>query len=644
MADRRGTNGNDIINNNGNWKAIYGLTGNDRITGASFDEAIWGGDGRNGAVPGTNGVTDDDILDGLGGNDRLFGEMGNDRLYGGSGADYLDGGDGNDALYGGAGLDLLFGGAGNDVISGAGPNHFGAADSQGGEIDIMSGGSGNDEYIVDNSNDQVIELDGRGTDTAKSTVTFSLAGLLPSLATFQTENLILTGTANIDGTGNALDNTITGNDGKNELSGRAGNDALFGYAGDDRISGGTGNDLLYGDDGDDTLNGDDGDDFIYGILGADILNGGAGNDFLSGDGGNDTLIGGVGNDQLYDYGGSNLLFGGEGDDFLSTATGSNTLQGGNGNDTLEGGSGADVLDGGDGLDILKAMRGADTLVARIGDTISGGADGDTFQIAPTVGPGTVYITDFNNADGDLIDFTQLIPGQEFVFNTAGTPGAYGLRQSSTATSTILSVDATGDGNVDFDLDFLGADRIFTQADFKGVTVVNEPPQPRELAYANHTSRDGVTTRLITIFDNPENPNGVIDDRDLAQFNALVTSFQTGIASYSQPDNLRMIRYDDRNPQEFSIIDSEGYNFKLAMRDLAAGNALAYDELQIDFGLYSSGTYTLAVTQSSTEGPINNGITFTAGAGSPTSFNSIFFQVQTGFDANGYDSFLDVVYI
>ena len=47
------------------------------------------------------------------------------------------------------------------------------------------------------------------------------------------ENLTLTGTAAIDGTGNALDNTLTGNTGDNILDGGAGDDTMMGGTGND---------------------------------------------------------------------------------------------------------------------------------------------------------------------------------------------------------------------------------------------------------------------------------------------------------------------------------------------------------------------------------------------------------------------------
>ena len=47
------------------------------------------------------------------------------------------------------------------------------------------------------------------------------------------ENLTLTGTGAINGTGNALDNTLTGNAGNNVLDGGAGADTMSGGAGND---------------------------------------------------------------------------------------------------------------------------------------------------------------------------------------------------------------------------------------------------------------------------------------------------------------------------------------------------------------------------------------------------------------------------
>lgn len=56
------------------------------------------------------------------------------------------------------------------------------------------------------------------------------------------ENLTLSGTSAIAGTGNTLANTLTGNSGANALSGLDGNDTLIGGAGNDALNGGIGAD------------------------------------------------------------------------------------------------------------------------------------------------------------------------------------------------------------------------------------------------------------------------------------------------------------------------------------------------------------------------------------------------------------------
>ena len=93
---------------------------------------------------------------------------------------------------------------------------------------------------------------------------------------------MLTGAGNLNGTGNALANLISGNSGNNSLSGLAGNDTL---------SGGDGNDSLSGGDGNDTLTGSAGNDSLTGSAGNDLLAGGTGNDrfVLSSLTGSDTI-------------------------------------------------------------------------------------------------------------------------------------------------------------------------------------------------------------------------------------------------------------------------------------------------------------------------------------------------------------------
>jgi Ca2+-binding RTX toxin-like protein len=100
--------------------------------------------------------------------------------------------------------------------------------------DTLIGGLGDDIYFVDNAGDIVRELANEGVDTVNSSVTYSLAA--------NVENLTLTGTGAINGTGNDLSNIILGNAGANILSGGAGNDFLTGGGGKDSLTGGAGAD------------------------------------------------------------------------------------------------------------------------------------------------------------------------------------------------------------------------------------------------------------------------------------------------------------------------------------------------------------------------------------------------------------------
>ena len=104
---------------------------------------------------------------------------------GNSGNNVLVGSSVHDEIWGFQGDDLLKGGGGDDYLNG------------GTGIDTMYGGTGDDSYNVDNVNDQVVEYEDQGNDTISAQVTYSLNYAL------QVENLTLTGTAAINGTGNA---------------------------------------------------------------------------------------------------------------------------------------------------------------------------------------------------------------------------------------------------------------------------------------------------------------------------------------------------------------------------------------------------------------------------------------------------------
>ena len=155
-------------------------------------------------------------------------------------ANILTGNSGNNQLSGAAGNDTLIGGAGNDSLDG------------GAGTDTMAGGLGDDTYTVNVATDVVSEALNAGNDTVMAAINYTLGA--------NVENLELTGSA-LQGTGNALANSLSGNSGNNLLSGLAGNDQLRGGLGDDTVIGGSGNDTFLFGSG-------DGQDFIQDNSGA----------------------------------------------------------------------------------------------------------------------------------------------------------------------------------------------------------------------------------------------------------------------------------------------------------------------------------------------------------------------------------------
>lgn len=188
-------------------------------------------------------------------NNTLIGNGANNRLEGYEGDDWLDGGAGRDTLM---------------------------------------GGEGDDTYVVDNSGDVVTEYAGEGTDTVRSSLTTVLGNNL--------EALVLTGSAAVNGNGNAADNLLIGN---------------------------------------------------------------AANNTLAGAGGDDILQGGAGIDTLNDTSGKNLLDGGAGADVLTGGTSAELFIGGKGNDTITTSTGADLLlfNRGDGADVLVSSRDTDNVIS-----------------------------------------------------------------------------------------------------------------------------------------------------------------------------------------------------------------------------------------------------------------------------------------
>jgi Ca2+-binding RTX toxin-like protein len=303
---------------------VYGMVS--RIVGTESDDYLYG-------------MSFDSELRGLAGNDVLFGYGGSDLLDGGTGDDSLTGSDGNDTYvvdstadtiteYAGEGTDTVqssvtwtlsstlenltltgnahINGTGNtsaNVLTGNAGNN--TLDGKAG-ADTLAGGAGDDVYTVDNVGDTVTEGAGEGTDRVNGGVSFTLGA--------HVENLTLTGTSALNGTGNVLANSLVGNSGANRLDGGAGVDTL---------AGGTGNDTYVVDDTADvvTENASAGTDTVEssatftlgsnvehltltgaaavnatGNTAANTLRGNAAANVLDGKGGTDTMIGGAGDD------------------------------------------------------------------------------------------------------------------------------------------------------------------------------------------------------------------------------------------------------------------------------------------------------------------------------------------------------------
>ncbi|MEZ5926133.1 MAG: FG-GAP-like repeat-containing protein [Hyphomicrobiaceae bacterium] len=146
--------------------------------------------------------------------ETAYGGLDDNTITGTDDRDVLIGLDGNDRLEGGQGADLLIGGIGDDT------------------------------YVF-TAGDTIVELVGEGNDTVESAETVSLAA--------NVENLLLTGSDAVNGTGNSLANVMTGNAAANILTGSAGNDTISGEDGNDRLIGGTGRDTMTGGAGKDVF-------------------------------------------------------------------------------------------------------------------------------------------------------------------------------------------------------------------------------------------------------------------------------------------------------------------------------------------------------------------------------------------------------
>ena len=493
-----------------------------------------------------NGNTGDNILTGGGGNDTLDGRTGTDNMKGGAGHDiyWVDnvgdlvdetGGWGTDLVNSSVNYTLttdvenlillgsavsgtgnavdnkLTGNNANNTLTGLDGND--TLDGKSG-ADTMVGGTGNDIYVIDNALDVATENASEGTDRADTKVDYTLAANI--------ENLTMLGTSGINGTGNSLDNIITGNIGRNQLFGMDGNDTLNGGQAVDQMTGGNGNDTYYVDNVGDVVTEaagvGTGTDTVFstqtytlsanvenltltgstnrnatGNADANIITGNTGNNVLDGKGGADTLAGGLGNDTyVVDASDSLVEASGGGTDLVRadfTYTLSTTQEienltlygtaaiNGTGNtlgNVITGNSGINTLSGLAGNDTILGLGGNDFLAGGSGtDTLTGGLGNDTFVFSALSDSRTTEgidtISDF--ATGDIINVsaidanTGVAGDQAFVADTNGTFVAGEYSVSLPDTNGFVTVNFYNDAVAGADMTIIVKANILVDGDF-----------------------------------------------------------------------------------------------------------------------------------------------------------------------------------
>lgn len=403
-------------------------------------------------------------LYGLGGNDTLIGNTGGDTLDGGTGADAMSGGDGDDVYIvdnasdrvtesntGNSGTDTVwttltsytlpanvenliyigtgnFSGNGNALVNNitGGPGRDALNGGTG--VDTLNGLAGDDSYVIDTT-DLVIEAVNSGNDTVTSSVTVTT--LYDNV-----ENLTLTGTAALNGTGNRFNNIIQGTSGANVLTGGIGEDTFIG---------GAGNDTFYGETS--SQAGNDTDTVSFATSTAAIT-------FNLSNTAAAQATGGAGSDRLFPLSSIENLIGGSAADNLTGTDGVNRISGGAGNDNISALIGADTVYGNAGRDSIDLGNDADA------DLV-----GYIVQTESAVGTTRDVIANFKLAN-DKIDLSAIdadtraaaIGNQTFTFNNT-TPRATSVWYAVSGANILVRGDVNGNTTADFEIQINGVANI-----------------------------------------------------------------------------------------------------------------------------------------------------------------------------------------
>jgi len=420
---------------------LEGAAGNDTLEGGGGADSMAGGNGNDGYYVDHAG---DVVYEASSaGNDTVFASVGysldsyeasgveNLTLLGGADPLNATGNALANRLTGNAGKNRLVGGAGDDTLDG------------GADSDTLEGGIGNDTYIIDAEDDKVDETGGTGIDNVFASVSYTLDRPESS----GVENLTLTGTDNLNATGNALSNKLTGNGGDNRLDGGTGGDIMAGGGGNDTyvidsmqdiVTEGlnAGTDLvevgiswmgasyalaqnvenatlknsvafnLVGNALDNWLTGNDQNNLLNGGQGNDTFTGGLGSDSFTVDAGIDTITDLTTADKLDIKAGATAIVSGvlnltghqinnAGTLVMVGSAAGETLVGSLGVDAIVGGAGSDSMNGGAGADIFVIAAASDYN----GDTIVGGAGADIIRFT-SANAGETLVLNANLSDVD----------------------------------------------------------------------------------------------------------------------------------------------------------------------------------------------------------------------------------------------------